>query len=165
MGYHQKLSQTMDLHSIQINLPTLKKSMDLDMLLCHHTTQSVMEKQSMQCKQKRILTTPDPYLALLAYHATKHSTTGFSPAQLSMGRPLWITIPTIKINLQPKVPNRESVLESDEKAKQTYKRYYDHHHATRPLAELFPGDKVNIKQDGEKNGVVPGIVEGKTETL
>ena len=113
---------------------------------------------------KHILTTPDPYVALLAYHETKHSTTGFSPAQLSMGRSLRTTIPTIKFNLQPKVPNRESVLEYDEKAKQIYKSYYDQRHGTRPLPELFPGDKVNIKQDSEKKGVIPGIVEGKAET-
>ena len=94
---------------------------------------------------KHILTTPDPYLALLAYRATKHSTTGFSPAQLSMSRPLRTTIRTIKFNLQSKVPDRESVLESDEKAKQTYKSYYDHRHGIRPLPELFPDDKVNIK--------------------
>ena len=113
---------------------------------------------------KHILTTPDPYLVLLAYVATKHSTTGFSPAHLSMGRPLLTTIPTIKFNLQPKVPNRASVSESDEKAKQANKSYYDHHHGTRLLPELFSGDKVNIKQDSEKNGVVPGIIEGKVET-
>ena len=123
------------------------------MLLCHHTTQSVCgEAERAVQTAKHILTTPDPYLALLAYHATKHSTTGFSPPQLSMGRPLRTTIPTIKFNLQAK---------GDEKAKQTYKSYYDNHHGTRPLPELFPADKVNIKQDVEKKGVVPGIVEGK----
>ena len=29
---------------------------------------------------KHILTTPDPYLSLLAYHTTKHNMIGFSPA-------------------------------------------------------------------------------------
>ena len=54
-------------------------------------------------------------------------------------------------------------MESDKKTKQTYKSYYDHH-GTRPLPELFSGDKVKIKQDGEKKGEVPQIVEGKAET-
>ena len=112
---------------------------------------------------KRILATPDPYLALLAYRAMKHSTTGYSPAELSMGRPLRTTVPTLKFNLQPKVLNRDLVVESHEKAQQTCKRHYDRRHGARSLPELFPGNNVNIKLDGEKS-VAPGVVEGQANT-
>ena len=112
---------------------------------------------------KHILTASDPYLALLAYRNTTHSTTGYSPAQLSMGRPMRTTIPTIKFNLQPKVPNREVVLLHDQKAKQNYKMNYDRRYGTRQLPELFPGDNVNIRANGDKT-TTPGIIAGTANT-
>ena len=57
---------------------------------------------------KTILRQSDPMLALLAYRSTPHASSGFSPAQLLMGRRIQSRLPTLPSALQPKWPNSDS---------------------------------------------------------
>ena len=54
---------------------------------------------------KTILRQSDPMLALLAYRSTPHVSTGFSPAQLLMGRRIQSRLPMLPSALQPNGPN------------------------------------------------------------
>ncbi|KAK0156229.1 hypothetical protein N1851_000482 [Merluccius polli] len=77
---------------------------------------------------KKILKQADPVMALLIYRSTPCSSTGYSPAELLMGRRIRTTLPTLEKNLQPKWPSRAAVKARDEqeKAKQAY--YYNRRH-------------------------------------
>ena len=54
----------------------------------------------------------DPYLALLSYRATPLQT-GYSPSELLMGRKLRTTVPTIRRQLIPNVPDSAVVRKRD----------------------------------------------------
>lgn len=55
---------------------------------------------------KTILKQEDPVMSLMSYRSTPCSTTGFSPAELLMGRKIRTTLPTLEKNLLPKWPSR-----------------------------------------------------------
>lgn len=107
---------------------------------------------------KKILRHNDPLIALMCYRSTPCTTTGFSPAELIMGRKIRTTLPTLEKNLQPKWPNKKEVKQRDagQKAKQAF--YYDHRHGTKPLPPLHPGDAVLTKLDQEKAWATPAII-------
>ena len=58
----------------------------------------------------------DPYLALLSYRATPLQT-GYSPSELLMGRKLRTTVPTIRRQLIPNVPDSAVVRKRDKQQK------------------------------------------------
>ncbi|KAI2644440.1 Retrovirus-related Pol polyprotein from transposon opus [Labeo rohita] len=98
---------------------------------------------------KHILKQEDPFLALLAYRVTPIQATGYSPAQLMLGRQLRTPVPVLEKKLTPNWPDFSRVRASDNKAKSNYKLYYDRRHGCRPLPELKPGDPVVVKTDSE----------------
>lgn len=113
---------------------------------------------------KKILKQADPVMALMIYRSTPCSSTGYSPAELLMGRKIRTTLPTLEKNLQPKWPSRAAVKEKDEqeKAKQAY--YYNRRHGARPLPVLQPGDAVRSKLDHEKSWSMPAVITSESIT-
>lgn len=105
---------------------------------------------------KSILRQSDFHKALLIYRATPIPRLGFSPAELALGRRLRTTVPTLPCNLKQTLVDRDCVQKRDIKAKQYQRDYHDQH--SRSLPELAPGDKVLIKDDGEKGWRRPGSV-------
>ena len=99
---------------------------------------------------KKILSQHDPFLALMSYRATPHTSTGVSPCQLMMGREIRTLLPTLESNLKPIFPNQEAVTSKDEKAKTTYRQYFDKRHGVKSLPDLQPGDVVSVKLDQHK---------------
>lgn len=113
---------------------------------------------------KKILQQEDPLIALMCYRSTPCATTGVSPAELLMGRKIRTTLPTLEKNLQPKWPDKKTVMQKDamEKAKQAF--YYNRRHGARALPPLRPGDAVVAKIDNEKTWVVPAVVSKESIT-
>uniref|UniRef100_A0A3B1ITQ0 Gypsy retrotransposon integrase-like protein 1 n=1 Tax=Astyanax mexicanus TaxID=7994 RepID=A0A3B1ITQ0_ASTMX len=113
---------------------------------------------------KKILKQEDPVLALMCYRSTPCSSTGFSPAELLMGRKIRTTLPTLEKNLLPKWPSRTAVKVKDgqEKAKQAY--YFNRRHGAKPLPALRPGDAVFLKLDNEKSWSLPAVVSSESTT-
>ncbi|XP_034023466.1 uncharacterized protein K02A2.6-like [Thalassophryne amazonica] len=113
---------------------------------------------------KKILKQADPVLALMIYRSTPCSSTGFSPAELLMGRKIRTTLPTLEKNLRSWWPSRAAVKEKDdrEKAKQAY--YYNRRHGARSLPVLQPGDVVRSKLDHEKSWSRSAVVSGESTT-
>ena len=83
----------------------------------------------------------DPYLALLAYRSTPLEL-GFSPSQLLMGRTLRSTIPTVREERKPRVPDLKLVRERDERLKERQKQNYDSHHRVKDHTPLKTGQMV-----------------------
>ena len=99
---------------------------------------------------KRILSTPDPYLALLSYRSTPHSVTGYSPSELCLGRKLRTPLPTLSENLVPKTVDPNLVKAHDKAMKVKMKHYYDRRHGAKSLIPLNKGDMVRVKLPGDK---------------
>ncbi|XP_064641976.1 uncharacterized protein K02A2.6-like [Lineus longissimus] len=100
---------------------------------------------------KRILKQPDPYKALLAYRATPIAATGFSPAEMLMGRQLKTTLPVLPRNTDPEFSFYGQARENDESAKTHQEMYYNRKHGVRPLPNIAPGNVVRVKTDQEKS--------------
>ena len=113
---------------------------------------------------KKILRQHDHFLALLSYRATLHTATGVSPCQLMMGREIRTLLPTLESNLKPIFPNQEAVTSKDEKAKTTYRQYFDKRHGVKSLPDLQPGDVVSVKLDQQKGWKTPGKVIARSYT-
>ena len=94
---------------------------------------------------KTILRQEDQFLALMTYRATPIAATGFSPSQLMMGRTIHTTLPILKQNLAVQWPDITKVKENDDKAKSTYKYYYNRRYSTRPIANIPVGARVRIR--------------------
>ncbi|KAK6490724.1 hypothetical protein HHUSO_G5370 [Huso huso] len=118
-----------------------------------HYSQANGEVERAVQTAKRILKQKDQFLALLSYRATPLQATGVSPAQLMLGRQLRTTVPTIEKNLNPKWPNFKLIRKADDKAKESYRRFYNRRNSAKELPELRPGDKVAVKLDGERGWV------------
>lgn len=111
-----------------------------------HFPQANREAKRAVQTAKKLLAQEDPAFALLNYRTTPHSATGYSPAQLLMGRQLRTRVPVLPKTLIPKWPNTGEVRRNDELAKTSYKYYYDKRHGARPLTTLAPGDRVKIDE-------------------
>ena len=112
---------------------------------------------------KTILRQVNPMAALKVYRATPHSSTGFSPAQLMMGRNIRTSLPTLPSQTEPRWPDSQLVWINDDKAKQAYAAAYNKRHGVRPLKELEPGDRVVTRTDKEKTWSAPGRVVNRHE--
>ncbi|KAL8567087.1 hypothetical protein ACOMHN_027514 [Nucella lapillus] len=113
---------------------------------------------------KKILAQKDPFLALLTYRSSPTTPTGVSPAELLMGRRIRNTLPTIPENLEPKIADRKTIIERDDKTKEANKFYYDRRNGARNLPELQPGDVVLQKLDKEKGWTNPAMVLSKVNS-
>ena len=66
----------------------------------------------------------DPYQALLIYRATPlHN--GYSPAELLMNRRLGTTLPVVRSQLKPSLPNNTTLREKEERDENHQKDYFD----------------------------------------
>uniref|UniRef100_A0A3Q3VS17 Uncharacterized protein n=1 Tax=Mola mola TaxID=94237 RepID=A0A3Q3VS17_MOLML len=66
--------------------------------------------RAVQASQK-ILKQKDPVMALMAYRSTPCSTTGYTPAEVMMGRKICTTLPALEKNLQQNWPSISSPVE------------------------------------------------------
>ena len=120
-----------------------------DLLGFSHQTSSLYypqaNGQSEQAVQvaKTILRQSNPMLA-------PHVSTGFSPAQLLMGRRNQSRLPTLPSALQPKWPNSDVISENDPLAKESYTRFYNRKHSAKPLTQFEGGESVRITTDAQK---------------
>ena len=99
---------------------------------------------------KRIIQQENPALALLSYRSTPLEITGFSPAQLMMGRNLRTRLPISDYELTPKWPEFDVVKENDEQAKLKNEQNFNRTFGARKLPEIQPNSKVRIKLPSEK---------------
>ena len=111
---------------------------------------------------KKILKQSDPFLALMIYRATPHTATGYSPAELIMGRKIRTTLPVMAQNFIPKWPDTKRVESNDRKAKD--KNVYHHDKNSKPLSPLLPGDKVRIKTPTDNTWSPPATVVTQHDT-
>ena len=123
-----------------------------------HFPQSNGEVERAVQTAKKIPKQPDPFLALMVYRATPVGPTKMSPCQLIMGRQIQTRLPTLTANLQPGWPDRETVQQNDQHAKESYRANFNRRHGVRPLQELRPGDHVLVKTDTDKTWSTPGTV-------
>ena len=85
----------------------------------------------------------DPTKALLAYRSTPLAS-GYSPAELLMGRKIKSTIPIIPRHLIPKLPNQELFKEKEEVYRSKQKKNFDNRHKAQQLKHLPSGATVYI---------------------
>ena len=96
--------------------------------------------------------------ALLAYRTTPLRS-GFSPAELLMGRKLRSAVPTFHKNLIPKWPDMDKLRENENIQRMQQKQHYNIKHRARLLPQLSAGTSVVIANYDEK-----GIVQKKTNS-
>lgn len=113
---------------------------------------------------KKILKQDDPLMALMCYRSTPCSSTGYSPAELLMGRKIRTTLPVLEKTLLPKWPNRAVVKNKDSKEKLKHAYYFNRRHGARALPVLQPGDAVFSKLDHEKSWSLPATVQRESAT-
>jgi transposase InsO family protein len=107
---------------------------------------------------KKILKQTDPFLALMTYRATPTTATGFSPAELAMGRKIRTIIPTLPSSLEPKIIKRTVFQGKEEERKSANEYYFNRRHGSRNLSELEPGTKVLQKLDDERQWGNPATI-------
>lgn len=86
----------------------------------------------------------DPFLALLVFRDTP-GRSGFSPAQLLMGRRLRTRMVKPPEKLKPEWPSTEVFLERDRQDKRRQTADYNRRHAAKELRGLAAGDEVWVK--------------------
>ena len=100
---------------------------------------------------KSVLRQDDPALALLSYRSTPVSSTGYTPAQLLMGRNIRSTVPLHPRKLEPEWPEKGQVQKQLINHKAVMKRNYDQHNSVRTLPKLENGQKVLIRTPEDKH--------------
>ncbi|CAB4025773.1 Transposon Ty3-G Gag-Pol poly, partial [Paramuricea clavata] len=85
----------------------------------------------------------DPTKALLAYRSTPLAS-GYSPAEVLMGRKIKSTIPITLPHLTPQLPNQKLFIEKEEVYRSKQKKNFDNRHKAQPLKPLPPGATVYI---------------------
>lgn len=86
----------------------------------------------------------DPYLALLSYRDTP-GPSGFSPAQLLMGRNLQTRLPSLPERLSPHTPSHREFKDRDAAYKAQQAKAFNSRHRASPLPPLTAGDHVWVK--------------------
>ena len=136
----------------------------------HHHTSSPRYPQSNGAAEravqiaKHILDQPDPIKSLMVYRATPSTATGYSPAQLLMGRNIRDSMPATANHLQPRWPLHVDVQRHDDAVKSQNQHYYDQRHGARPLPPLKPGDLVRVKDEQQAKWSSPMKVKGTADT-
>ena len=97
-------------------------------------------------------------LALMIHRSTPTTATGYSPAELAMGRRIRSTLPTLPRNLEPKVVNRNTVERNDGKRKRANQNYFNSRYGAKDLPPLRPGTEVLQKLDHERQWTSPASV-------
>ena len=110
---------------------------------------------------KRIMSQPDPYLALLTYRSTPLDVTGCTPSQLIMGRQLRSRLPTTKAHLVPRWPDMAHIARRADEAKRKSTADFNRRHGARPLPALQPGDVVLTRLPGERRWTDPQQIIGR----
>ncbi len=105
-----------------------------------HFPQSNGEAEHAVQTAKCILKQDDPLLALMSYRAATSGTTGYSPAQLMMGRPIRTCLPSLPGNLMPAWPNPDEFRMTNNKTRKSYAKFYNNHYGAKLLHPLNPGD-------------------------
>lgn len=134
---------------------------------CHvtsspHYLQANKEVERAVQTAKSILRQEDADLALMIYRATPVASTGYSPAQLLMGRQIRTTLPVLTRNLQPRWPIHNVVQMNDDHSKSLQKYYYDRRNGVQALPPLQSGQQVLVKTDRDKNGLAPLLSKAQT---
>ena len=119
----------------------------------HHQGNGAAERAVQTAK--RILKQKDPSLALMNYRATPIAVTGYSPAQLIMGRNLNTRLPTLSSNLNPEWPDLELVKKNDAKAKERNATNYNRTHGAKSLPPLKTGSTVRVRLENDKQWSKP----------
>ncbi len=91
--------------------------------------------------------------ALMTYRATPLES-GFSPAQLLMGRQIRSTIPQLPTSLLPRWPNVRSFRKCEKQRKEKQQWCYNLRHGARPLQSLRPGQKVWLPREKKEGTVI-----------
>ena len=85
----------------------------------------------------------DPAKALLAYRSTPLAS-GYSPAQLLMGRNIKSSVPTNPDQLMPQIVDRRNFKEKEEAGREYQKRIFDNRHKVQEMKPLSTGTTVFI---------------------
>lgn len=106
-----------------------------------------MVKQKLQLKLPNVfLAQVDPVTAIQVHRATPVKATGYSPAELMLGRKIRTTLPCLASNLKPVTPDHNIVKENDINTKSKYKQNFDKHHGAQKLHELKPKTIVRMNE-------------------
>ncbi len=115
-----------------------------------HTTSSPRYPQSNGEVERAVRTVKDilkkendPTKALLAYRSTPLAS-GYSPAELLMGRKIKSTIPIVSKNLTPSLPKMKELKVKEETYRSKQKNNYDNRHSAKKLKPLPSGAVVYI---------------------
>ena len=117
----------------------------------------------MQIAKNILRKAEDPYLALLAYRTTP-THTGYSPAQMLMGRNLRTTLPSPASALKPALPDNSLVAESDRTAKQRQERDFNKRHRARSSSPRRVGEEVWVP-DLNTKAVVTAVLPFRSYEL
>lgn len=139
------------------------KQLDFKHCISHppHPQGNGHAERAVQASQK-ILKQKDPVMALMAYRSTPCSTTGYTPAEVMMGRKICTTLPALEKNLQPNWPSRAAVKENDRRGKAKQAHYFNRCHGAKSLPSLQPGDTLLSKLDHEKLWSLPAVISGES---
>lgn len=118
----------------------------------HHSQSNGQAEAAVKAVKNIIKKEDDPFQGLLAYR-TAPTESGYSPAELLMGRRLRTTVPTLGTNLQPRVVDVQHHRSVLEEGKKTAKAHFDRRHRARELRPLVSGERVWVR-DTKANGVV-----------
>ena len=100
----------------------------------------------------------DFQLALLAYRASPHESTGASPGQLLMGRKIRTRLPMLPSKLVPEVVSPGEIARKDQASKDKQASYYNRRNGVRSLETLEAGDNVLIWDIESRTWSIPGIL-------
>jgi hypothetical protein len=106
----------------------------------------------------------DPYLTMLTYRATPLQS-GYSPAELLMGRRLRTRVPVAPNLLLPSWPELPQMKAAMEKQKQSQKKNYDRRHKAKQLPALSPGDPVWVTTPKHVEAKVTKCLESRSYEL
>ena len=115
----------------------------------NHPSANGSAERAVRTVKQLLESADDPYDALLCYRSTPQAN-GYSPAEMLMNRKLRTKLPMASQQRIPAVPNRSSLAERENIAREKHKNNFDTRHKARTLSTLYPGDVVFIKDRRER---------------